>query len=129
MSPNYPYEMNRLNFSLLRRLKTQVSIGPKNFTVVRYDFVLHANQKSDVYWMRFGGLLDCTNNRVHAAAVLVYDNVVDDAMAAMIDIGENGVNNYETFVNVPGEATYSALQGGLHCTEVAYLLPTQQPWV
>jgi hypothetical protein len=33
---------------------------------------------------------------------LIYDRVVDDTVAAMIDIGEPGVNNYETFTNIAG---------------------------
>jgi hypothetical protein len=33
---------------------------------------------------------------------LIYDRVVDDTVAAMIDIGEAGVNNYETFTNIAG---------------------------
>ena len=36
----------------------------------RYDFVLTANRKSDIYWIRFGGLLDCAKVRVHTAAIL-----------------------------------------------------------
>ncbi len=51
------------------------------FSVFRYDFVLEANQKSDIYFMRFGGLLDCIRPRAHTAAILIYDNVMDDEVS------------------------------------------------
>jgi hypothetical protein len=64
--------------------------------------VLTADQKSDIYWIRFGGLLDCIRTRAHAAAVLVYDNIATDEDVSMIDLGEEGENDYESFTNIPG---------------------------
>jgi hypothetical protein len=42
----------------------------------RFDFVLHANQPVDRYWMRVRGLMDCDErfNSVHQVAVVAYTN-------------------------------------------------------
>ncbi|XP_044756692.1 laccase-4-like isoform X2 [Coccinella septempunctata] len=42
----------------------------------RFDFILNADQKEDVYWMRFGGLMDCDERftSAHQVAVLQYEN-------------------------------------------------------
>jgi hypothetical protein len=67
----------------------------------RYDFILNANQKADVYWIRFGGLLDCIRTRAHGAALLIYDNLVTNEEASMVDMGGQD-NAYETFTNIQG---------------------------
>jgi hypothetical protein len=81
--------------------------------------VLTADQKSDIYWIRFGGLLDCIRNRAHAAAVLVYDNIATDEDVSMIGLGEEGENDHESFTNIPGSVLsvflISDLLVGKHC--------------
>lgn len=46
----------------------------------RYDFILNANKTPDVYWMKFRGLLQCSEeyNSVRQVAVLQYDDVPND---------------------------------------------------
>ena len=44
----------------------------------RYDFVLYAKEKKDVYQMRFGGLYDCSNLKAHGLGLLIYDNIMTD---------------------------------------------------
>ena len=65
---------------------------------------MNANQKADVYWIRFGGLLDCIRTRAHGAALLIYDNIATNEEASMVDIGGED-NAYETFTNIPGTVT------------------------
>ena len=43
-------------------------------SVFRFDFVLEANAKADIYQMRFGGLFDCSMSKAHGLAMLIYDN-------------------------------------------------------
>ncbi|XP_045468970.1 laccase-4-like isoform X1 [Harmonia axyridis] len=42
----------------------------------RFDFILNADQEEDVYWMRFGGLMDCDERftSAHQVAVLQYED-------------------------------------------------------
>lgn len=55
-----------------------LSIGDSIVTYAgeRFDFILEANQEEDVYWMRFGGLMDCDERftSAHQVAVLQYEN-------------------------------------------------------
>ena len=69
--------------------------------------MLTADQKSDIYWIRFGGLLDCIRTRAHAAAVLIYDKVVNEEEVSMIHMGEEGDNDYEAFTNIPGFSIFA----------------------
>ncbi|XP_004519811.1 laccase-3 [Ceratitis capitata] len=39
----------------------------------RFDFILHANQKVENYWIRVKGYAFCSTNKVHQEAILHYD--------------------------------------------------------
>ncbi|KAL3276760.1 hypothetical protein HHI36_012127 [Cryptolaemus montrouzieri] len=54
----------------------------------RFDFVLNADQPENVYWMRFGGLMDCDERftSAHQVAVLQYESNNMDSNAYPDDI-------------------------------------------
>lgn len=66
----------------------------------RFDFVLDANQKADVFLMRFTGLFDCAALKVHTAAILVYDNVATKLEAANLGLDSFNVT-YQDFLDTP----------------------------
>ena len=70
---------------------------------------MNADQKTDVYWIRFGGLLDCIRTRAHGAALLIYDNIATSEEASMVDMG-GPENAYETFTNIPGNSKENLLK-------------------
>lgn len=47
----------------------------------RFDFIINANQRNDLYWMRFKGLLYCDKGLtgIHQVAVLQYSEAPWDA--------------------------------------------------
>ncbi|CAG9861310.1 unnamed protein product [Phyllotreta striolata] len=65
------------------------------FAGERFDFILHANQSVDLYWMKFKGSLDCgaTTTRAFQTAVLQYhsDQFTDfDYPAGEVDFDNAG---------------------------------------
>ena len=50
-------------------------------TVIRYDFVINANQEEGVYLMRFAGLFDCKKLKAYGEALLVYNPSLNDTLS------------------------------------------------
>ncbi|KAK9884427.1 hypothetical protein WA026_007274 [Henosepilachna vigintioctopunctata] len=77
----------------------------------RYDFIINADQPEGVYWMRFGGLMDCDERftSAHQVAVLHYehDNIPDNTYPEEIPTYEKTIKN-GTQLNPLNQGTESA---------------------
>ena len=47
----------------------------------RFDFVLDANLKADIYQMRFGGLFDCAKLKARGIGLLIYDKLIPNQVS------------------------------------------------
>ncbi|KAK8727891.1 hypothetical protein OTU49_009506 [Cherax quadricarinatus] len=55
----------------------------------RYDVVLEADQLVDNYWIRFNGLIDCTQNECVQGAVLRYDGAPEELPTVALEYDSN----------------------------------------